>query len=51
MSDLICALVGITLIGVGLWMHDPGYALAAVGSIVFVTSAIAAIARRSPPSA
>ena len=51
LTDFGIALLGLMMLGIGLWWHDPGYSLAAVGIIIFISSALAASLRRKPPDA
>jgi len=39
-ADLSIALVGLLMIGVGLWWHDPGASLAVVGGVLVVMSVL-----------
>jgi len=49
MFDFAISLLGIALIGIGLWWHDPGVALAVVGSVLLIIT-VATKLRRIPPN-
>jgi hypothetical protein len=40
--DLVCAVLAIATIGVGVWWHDPGFALVVVGGIILALSVLSA---------
>ena len=48
-ADLLIALIGLTLLGVGLWWKDPGVSLAVVGGVVFIVSVVAQFRKGRPP--
>jgi len=51
-GDLICAVAGLAIMGLGLWWKDPGTSLAVVGGCLFIVSVFAQFAkRRTPPDA
>lgn len=49
MYDFAVSILGIALIGIGLWWHDPGVSLAVVGSILLIVT-VATKLRRTPPN-
>ena len=53
MADLIVAIVGLALLGIGIWLHDPGWSLAVVGGLLFGCSVFAQFVKlpRKPPNA
>tara|TARA_Y100000310_G_scaffold260573_1_gene269554 strand:+ start:4908 stop:5063 length:156 start_codon:yes stop_codon:yes gene_type:complete len=46
-ADLSIAAAGLLLIGVGLWWHDPGASLTAVGAVLLIGTIISRL-RRTP---
>lgn len=51
MIDLAIAILGLILLGIGLWWIDPGWSLAVVGGVLFICSIVAQFVRRVPPDA
>jgi len=49
MIDLAIALVGLLIMGVGLWWLNPGVSLAVVGGSLFLASVAAQFAKRNTP--
>lgn len=49
LADLSVAIVGLVLIGVGLWWISPGLSLAVVGGALFITSIVAQLTKQRKP--
>jgi len=48
--DLLVALIGLSLLGVGLWWKDPALSLAVVGGALFLVSIAARITKPRTPA-
>ena len=48
-ADFVIAVIGLLLVGVGLWWLHPGLSLSVVGSVLFITSIVAQFARSRKP--
>lgn len=48
-GDLIIAVLGLLILGVGLWWLHPGLSLAVVGGVLFITSIVAQFLKRRNP--